>query len=183
MQIADWLIKYSMTTNDLAKKMGVGKSTLYSAFEKKRGFRKRTAEKISKATNGEVSVVEAMLKPTKVPTDKRNKAETFNCVYCKKTHHLPRRLKETVSKAKKQLNYPNPLDGDQFLVICSFRYCLGRMTYVVFDMVRWLQFNWKGIHKENRLLIKKEIREAINKGRAGANYDEQKWEEILGLCD
>lgn len=68
-----------------------------------------------------------------------------------------------------------------FLVFCSFRYALGRMTYLSSDCVDLLIENWKSIKPRTQQLIKKEIKEAIEQGNAGMKSDIEDWERILEL--
>jgi hypothetical protein len=50
---------------------------------------------------------------------------------------------------------------DEQILFCAFRYCLGRMTYVVSDCCDWLRERWPACGSEFRSLVKKEIDEAI----------------------
>jgi len=70
-----------------------------------------------------------------------------------------------------------------FTLISAFRYALGRMStassYVSDDIIR----NWKNFTDYEKQLIKYEIQEAINKGRAGMECDVENWKRILELKD
>jgi len=67
------------------------------------------------------------------------------------------------------------------LTFLAFRYALGRMSYVVSDVVDHLKEVWGGLEPNYQDLIKKEIDEAIKMGVAGMTMDVQKWREILEL--
>ena len=61
------------------------------------------------------------------------------------------------------------------LIICAFRYCMGRQTYVVSDMCRYLSENWEGIGTNAQNLIKKEIGCAVDRDMCGSMMDQNSW--------
>lgn len=65
------------------------------------------------------------------------------------------------------------------LILCAFRYCLGRRSYVVPDMALYLEKHWLDICPEYRKIIRKEIVSAIEKGCAGMDQDEETWVIML----
>lgn len=67
------------------------------------------------------------------------------------------------------------------LLIYSFRYCLGRQSYAVNDCIQHLTTYWPMLHMLTRKRIQNEITMAISEGRAGSNWDVQRWETILKL--
>lgn len=67
------------------------------------------------------------------------------------------------------------------LIFCAFRYCLGRKTYVVSDMVECLIEDWCELDKSMQVKIKLEIKSAILIDRAGMDMDIKEWEKILKL--
>lgn len=67
------------------------------------------------------------------------------------------------------------------IIFMAFRYALGRMTYVVGDMVQFLIENWHTINEDYKKLIQDEIKEAIEKDRAGMQMDVEQWQRILQL--
>lgn len=73
--------------------------------------------------------------------------------------------------------------NQDILMFCAFRYALGRRTYVVGTIVDILEANWGHMHSSRREMFKKEIREAMDKDRAGSVWDVQDWERILELED
>ena len=73
-------------------------------------------------------------------------------------------------------------DLEQFIIIASFRYALGRRSYAPSILVSFLKKNWSKINEIDRTLIKKEIRESIEKGQAGdPSIDVYEWETVLRL--
>ena len=69
------------------------------------------------------------------------------------------------------------------LFIMAFRYCLGRSTYVVADMVSLIDRNWNNFSQDEKYMIKHEIKYAIKFDRAGMEIDVKSWQEILELED
>lgn len=76
------------------------------------------------------------------------------------------------------------------LWLCSFRYCLGRMTYIVGDFVEAAIAQWDSIPEEARQMIIKELQKAFaddNTSRQeGRNYhplghdcDRAEWGRLL----
>jgi hypothetical protein len=47
--------------------------------------------------------------------------------------------------------------------MAAFRYCLGRMTYIVTECVDWIIPNWDNFHPSIRVLIELELEEAFVK--------------------
>lgn len=78
----------------------------------------------------------------------------------------------------------DPNNTNHYIIMfSSFRYCLGRQTYVVSTMVSTLKHNWEKLHPTQKEMFKKEINEAIADNRAGSKYDVEEWEQILKLSD
>ena len=74
--------------------------------------------------------------------------------------------------------------NQDILLFCAFRYALGRQTYVVSVITEIIKFNWDHMHPNRKELSKKEIREAVDKGRAGSELiDVPEWKSILELED
>ncbi len=67
------------------------------------------------------------------------------------------------------------------ILIYSFRYALGRMTYCVNDVVEALKNNWEHLDKRDKELILKEVKIAIYNNNIGMNMDKKLWEDILKL--
>lgn len=56
-------------------------------------------------------------------------------------------------------------DDDQ-IMLCAFRYCLGRATYVVSDCCRWLRERWSTLSADVKAIVQREIREAVAQDKA-----------------
>lgn len=67
------------------------------------------------------------------------------------------------------------------ILFYAFRYCLGRSTYAVNDCVQELTKNWEVLNTNDKNLIHKEIKHAIETNRAGMDMDVKQWEKILEL--
>lgn len=63
----------------------------------------------------------------------------------------------------------------------AFRYCLGRRTYAVSDCVEWLNRNWNLFTSVEQIRIQNEIREAIDRKQAGAEFDIEEWRKLLAI--
>lgn len=57
------------------------------------------------------------------------------------------------------------------MVICAFRYCLGRRTYVVRDCAMWLMAGWDDLSERTRVLIDRELVDAINHDNESRNCE------------
>ena len=67
-----------------------------------------------------------------------------------------------------------------FLIICAFRYCLGRKTYVVSWICEIIEKEWSKLSKNDKQLIIKEIiayKEIWN----FTEMDKFSWDKILKL--
>lgn len=72
----------------------------------------------------------------------------------------------------------------EIMLICAFRYALGRRSYIVGTISRILKTNWENFPKERKQFFKSEIREAIAHNDIGDEFiDKPTWEEILRLSD
>jgi len=65
------------------------------------------------------------------------------------------------------------------LLLCSFRYALGRRTYITSAMSEYLRTYWHCLPRYWQELVQREIREAIEGGCAGDACDEQSWRTVL----
>ena len=75
------------------------------------------------------------------------------------------------------LTYENERD----LIFCSFRYALGRKTYIVSTIADIILKNWEFIPENDRILFKIEIEKAIEQNNAGMAQDVEHWKQILGM--
>lgn len=83
----------------------------------------------------------------------------------------------------------------QFVVVATFRYCLGRQTYIVQECADWLTLHWPVIEQPVRNLIQRELEAAFVKDDAiraaagpGTGYkplgwdsDRREWERVRSL--
>ena len=81
----------------------------------------------------------------------------------------------------------------QFAVVATFRYCLGRQTYIVQECADWLLLCWPVIEQPVRDLIRRELDRAFeldDVARAGDTQgykplgwdcDRQQWERVRSL--
>lgn len=51
--------------------------------------------------------------------------------------------------------------SDGLMAVAAFRYCLGRMTYIVGECERWIFANWEHFPENVRELIQREVEEEI----------------------
>lgn len=91
-----------------------------------------------------------------------------------------------------QQRRPQPWGSDGLMAVSAFRYCLGRMTYIVGDCERWLFANWQDFPENVRKLIQREVEEEFRRddeararGAAhkplGHDCDRAAWERVRGL--
>jgi hypothetical protein len=66
------------------------------------------------------------------------------------------------------------------LLLCSFRYCLGRMAPVTGDCADCLTHFWHVMPERWKRQIHIEIRDAIENGWAGHECDVRQWRRVLG---
>lgn len=82
---------------------------------------------------------------------------------------------------------------DGLMALAAFRYCLGRMTYIVGDCERWIFANWEHFPESVKKLIQRDLEEEFardNDARArgcahkplGHNCDRAAWERVRALC-
>lgn len=67
------------------------------------------------------------------------------------------------------------------ILLCSFRYSLGRMTYIVSECVEWLECYWHLMPPGWKRQIQGDIRQAIASGHAGHDCDVANWKRVLAL--
>ena len=69
----------------------------------------------------------------------------------------------------------------RMVLICSFRYALGRRTYVPSMIVEELILNWAYLTEFDKNQIQNDIRHTIHHDMAGDQCDIDEWNKILGL--
>lgn len=70
--------------------------------------------------------------------------------------------------------------AEQWLLL-SFRYALGRKTYVTDECKDWLIEYWDLLRAGYQKQVQQDIRYAIERNEAGMEMDEDCWKEILKL--
>lgn len=65
------------------------------------------------------------------------------------------------------------------LTVCSFRYALGRRTYIVNDIASFIINNIKQMQNRTLRLVVREILEAIDHDRLGDDCDKRDWQNVL----
>lgn len=72
------------------------------------------------------------------------------------------------------------------LLVCSFRYALGRMTYIVSDIVDIIIRHKKDLQPNAKELMIREIKWALDHNQAGMQCDREEWGRLLNeltRCD
>ena len=70
-------------------------------------------------------------------------------------------------------------NDDTLILLCAFRYALGRRTYIVSTVVDLVLHNWDNIPVHDKTLMKNEITEyKIMHGNIGDTMDEREWDKI-----
>lgn len=70
---------------------------------------------------------------------------------------------------------------DPLMLLCAFRYSLGRMTYITSTCADWLVRYWDCLSPYWQKQTHDEIKEAIELNRAGMDCDVASWKRILEL--
>jgi len=65
------------------------------------------------------------------------------------------------------------------IVFYAFRYCLGRRTGAVDEMVNYLKMNWKRLPENTQNQIQEEIKTTIDRGNAGSDCDIKNWKTLI----
>lgn len=79
----------------------------------------------------------------------------------------------------KELLNKQDLEVSELTLVASFRYVLGRKTYIVSEVVENILKNWTSLSLKFKTKIKEEIQEAIKNNNAGSNIDIKLWNMIL----
>ena len=67
----------------------------------------------------------------------------------------------------------NPWGDQEVMVIAAFRYCLGRMTYIVKDCCDWLIEQWPEFSQRTKELIQKELEKEFARDDVARERDEK----------
>jgi len=68
--------------------------------------------------------------------------------------------------------------NDQLVLICAFRYALGRATYVPSMIAEELESNWKEFDPWQQEQILDDIDKAVKLGYAGMDCDSKMWADF-----
>ena len=91
----------------------------------------------------------------------------------------------------------NPWGADETMVIAAFRYCLGRMTYIVEDCCDWLIEQWPEFGQATKDIVQRELENAFGEDDAiranpqsqyayqplGHDCDRVQWERVRKLWE
>ena len=69
------------------------------------------------------------------------------------------------------------------LLLCAFRYSLGRRTYITRQCREWLEQYWSVLPDDWQRQIIQDIKQAISRNQAGMESDVQEWEKVLRLAE
>jgi len=83
---------------------------------------------------------------------------------------------------------------NDFFVLSAMRYAMGRMTYIVYETVRWIISVWPHITSGTKSLVRRELSEALMRdaidrdagkdiGFLGALCDRDSWEALDEFID
>lgn len=72
-------------------------------------------------------------------------------------------------------------NDDRLILICAFRYALGRVSYMPSVVAGEIKRQWNCLSNHDRQMFQDEIREAIHHGCAGMDSDVAVWMTILDL--
>lgn len=65
------------------------------------------------------------------------------------------------------------------LLVCAFRYALGRRSYAVDEVAELLERYWVALSPKEKTLIHTEIRDASMQNKAGMQMDLERWHQLL----
>jgi len=73
------------------------------------------------------------------------------------------------------------MDKKQTILLCAFRYALGRKTYIASELVEFLIEDWDIFEGWTHKQIQDDISHAIEYAIAGDSCDVFEWKKILEL--
>lgn len=88
-------------------------------------------------------------------------------------------LSKNTEVEKRQDNFGTV--SERTLLICAFRYALGRRTYVSSMLCEAITHAWPDLEVGHKLLFQREIRDAIERDMAGDACDVAGWQKLLEL--
>ena len=78
----------------------------------------------------------------------------------------------------KILNKDN-IKVSELTLVASFRYALGRRTYIVSEVVENILKNWNNLSQNMKIKMKEEIKEVIENNTFGDQIDLENWKQIV----
>ena len=71
-------------------------------------------------------------------------------------------------------------DDDETMIICAVRYALPRQSYMPSLVMDWLRAHWLALSVKTRSIIKRDIREAIDRNETGSeSMDRPMWIKLI----
>ena len=121
-------------------------------------------------------------------TEMRYYKGQYYCQYCFMNEMMEEREAEDKELEKcyeiiKEILNKNELEVSELTLLASFRYALGRQSYIVSEVVENVLKNWIYLSKKFKAKIKEEIEEAVKNNNAGSYTDVEQWSRILKQQD
>jgi DNA replicative helicase MCM subunit Mcm2 (Cdc46/Mcm family) len=69
----------------------------------------------------------------------------------------------------------------ELTLLASFRYALGRQTFIVSEVVENILANWQILSQNTKDKMKAEIKEVIENNHIGHDMDKEQWNKIIEL--
>jgi hypothetical protein len=89
-----------------------------------------------------------------------------------------------VKKIKPELTLEEAWGMNGLMATSAFRYCLGRMTYIVGECADWIIANWDKFPPNVRSLIERELEEEFgNDDRERMHNPQGMWKPLGHDCD
>lgn len=65
------------------------------------------------------------------------------------------------------------------ITLAAFRYALGRRSYIVSEVIEWIEKYWDEIAVQTKKIIIEEVEQAVMLSCAGDECDQKSWEMFL----
>ena len=89
-----------------------------------------------------------------------------------------KQLQECYNILENLLQKPS-IKVSELTLFASFRYALGRQTYIVSEVVENILANWQILSQNTKDKMKAEIKETIKNNNIGHDIDKQSWNKII----
>ena len=70
----------------------------------------------------------------------------------------------------------------QLITLAAFRYALGRKSYIVAEITKWITDNWNEIPDSTLRTILTEVESALEMGQCGDENDVIEWEKLQAFA-